>query len=216
MGNVNTSASDQALSFLIIFIATYGVAAAVAIRAHALMSNLWIKCGRNKKLAAELRAEAPSVDHPAERAAYMQHYWYLFLNKTKGFPGSWVYVFFWSVMSFLSAYTAWRIWINVPARHDVYGIVFIALFIFQIIINGLASEALYGVKSIPLSLVFWLLAVASAAAALAMLGLLTFQTSLLPSITLFVIQCVYTAGILVPFVCVCILCGKNRKEYDEM
>ncbi len=204
MGNAHTTANEAVLSFFAIYIAVFAVAVAAAIRVAWLTGGKWFKCGERPR-----RSSGVVITDQDGRS------WYEQLHKTRVFPGTLAYIITWALVFFLEAYGAWRVWINVPAQQHSYGIAYLYLVIFHVLVNGLASELLFGLQNLTYGLIGYVLSLVFSTVALTMLALLTFETSLLPSVTVFVLQCISTTGVLAVVVCVIVLKVKNpRNEYE--
>jgi tryptophan-rich sensory protein len=236
MGNAQTTTNEAVLSFFFIFLVVYGLGAAYALHAYFTVDGHVFKCGerpRDRKARKRRKRHGPStivdkgiVDVPdaeldAEEGVVGEDIremsWYESLSKTKGFPGTIAYGIGWGVAYFLLAYVTWRIWINVPAQENVYGIVYLYFAVVHILVIGLASGLLFWAQHLTFAVLGHTLQLATGTVALAMVGLLTFETNLLPSVTLFVLFCIHMFVILTDWICVIILaamnrCGENMKH----
>lgn len=237
MGNAQTTASEAAFSFFFIFLFVYGLGAAYALHAYMLVDGHMFKCGerprdgkrkrrKNKKKSNHQRHDDPSTirngqisDVPQSELDeeegvvgedVSQMSWYEGLRKTKGFPGTIAYIVCWAVAYFFLAYVTWRIWINVPAQQNVYGVVYLAFAVVHILVIGLASLLLFFVQNLTFAVMGYTLQLLTGTVALTMVGLLTFETNLLPSVTLFVLFCIHEFVLLGSWVCVVILAAKNK------
>jgi tryptophan-rich sensory protein len=202
---MGTTANEAVLSFMTIFVAVFAVTIAAAIRASYLVYGKWFKCGERPRNSLSV------VEHADERS------WYEQLRKTRGFPGTMAYILTWLLVFFLEAYCAWRIWINVPAQANGYGSAYLYLVFFHVLMNAVASELLFGMQSLTWALFGQVFSFILSGIALVMLGLVTFKTTLLPSVTVFVLQAISTTGVLAALVCVFILRVKNpEREYQGL
>jgi hypothetical protein len=236
MGNTQTSATDAAFLFFAVYFLTYAIGGVCALRAHYLVDGHFFACGERPKERSRNKRKKksrhmtfdnkddivpiPESEINAENGYTPENVramsWYEGLYKTRGFPGTIAYLFFWFIMYFLVAYVTWRIWIDVPAKENAYGVLYLFFFLGHLLMLIIANEMQFSMKNLTFGILGNFLLLGLTATLLGFIGALTFQTNLLPSVTLFVLMCIYTQGMLIVFICSIILAVKNPIRRSEI
>lgn len=220
MGNSQFTADQAASAFFWSFSTIFVIGLLTALRAWMLLHRRFFDCTRQNSTLERYFGSGGDLGREGgggkKKNKKPRRSFYESLRKPPYWPGTIAYVIFYFLVYFFQAYTMWRVYINVPAFNDMRGAAFWWLSFLWVIANGLGSEFLFGLKDLTWSLLMYLLAFILSGIALIMLGLITWLPGHIhmPSVAVFILQCIPTAGTIIVLVLLCILRAMNQSPYS--